>query len=536
MAWQPNAVTATSGLVTSRKVGIAGNAERTVFSVMRREMARPMMAGLGDTHAHGSLFAVEWSDKLYLPTGWWADNYIDTASTNWNVLEVVYDGVTQQGFVNGVRRGVASAKLNTVERGVKIGFRDAIGGGEAKAAEGDFAELLIYDRALSTGERRQVETYLGAKWFGAQSLAPQNPYVWLDPQLTGLTGFSYARETGRFLLSRSENGRDSLWRLDSGMDGVTNATQMVAGRFLRDAQWTGLRTFAYTSREVGHAGLVLADLDGKEHERLFQTGELGWFRVTPDQKQVLFWGNVSNEPAAGIWRYELASGQLQAVSPGSDYSSPYAQNLKPFNGSIKLPSGRSVTCTIYPPAHLDRHRKYPLVLGNTLLAVAINGDHGRLWVPDIATCGAFVVIINRWSWWGGIEQWEENVTGVYQHLIRDPCIDSRQVYLFGASAETQYMSQLLEKSPGRWKGAVFLNPSGLPDFSQSPMWQSRPKILLSAGGEEHQDYLFKKFQADAASHGAVVDYVIHPGENHHLVGNAAQLERTKAIMHFIFEE
>ena len=97
------------------------------------------------------------ASKLYLPTGWWADNFINMASTDWNLLEVVYDGTSQKGYLNGVLQGTASAKLNTVERGVEIGYRD---GSDAKAAEGDFAELLVYDRALSAGEREQVEDYL----------------------------------------------------------------------------------------------------------------------------------------------------------------------------------------------------------------------------------------------------------------------------------------------------------------------------------------------------------------------------------------
>jgi dipeptidyl aminopeptidase/acylaminoacyl peptidase len=46
----------------------------------------------------------------------------------------------------------------------------------------------------------------------------------------------------------------------------------------------------------------------------------------------------------------------------------------------------------------------------------------------------------------------------------------------------------------------------------------------------------KEYQEDALKSGVMVEYVIHPGEGHHLVSNVAQLERTKAIMHFIFEE
>ena len=178
---------------------------------MRHDANRPMMVSMGDTSAHGALFALEWSDQLYLPTGWWADNFLNLASTNWNLLEVVYDGASQRGYLNGVLRGVAHANLNTVERGVEIGYRD---GTDAKAAEGDFAELLIYNRALSIGERQQVEDYLNCKWFGQKPAASQNSVVWFTG-LDGMTNLSYSRETGELLITRAENGQDSIWRLNA---------------------------------------------------------------------------------------------------------------------------------------------------------------------------------------------------------------------------------------------------------------------------------------------------------------------------------
>jgi predicted esterase len=160
-------------------------------------------------------------------------------------------------------------------------------------------------------------------------------------------------------------------------------------------------------------------------------------------------------------------------------------------------------------------------------------------VPNIATCGAFVVIIDRAGWFKGIEQWGENVLGVTQKLAQNPSIDAGRIYLFGASAETAYMSNVLTNSAGLWKGAIFLNPTGLPDFSKSPnplSVQPRPRILISAGAEERPEQFFKQYQTAALDSGVLVEYVIHPGESHHLIGNAAQFERSKAIMHLIFEE
>jgi acetyl esterase/lipase len=98
------------------------------------------------------------------------------------------------------------------------------------------------------------------------------------------------------------------------------------------------------------------------------------------------------------------------------------------------------------------------------------------------------------------------------------------------------MDSVLTNSPRLWKGVILLNPTTLPDLSSAPWLQQRPKVLISVGEEEHEVDRLKKYQETALESGVMVEYVIHPGEWHHIVGNAAQLERTKAILHFVFEE
>jgi len=136
----------------------------------------------------------------------------------------------------------------------------------------------------------------------------------------------------------------------------------------------------------------------------------------------------------------------------------------------------------------------------------------------------------------GIEQWAQNVQGLYDQLKHDPTVDTRHVYLFAASAETHYLSQMVATNPAPWRGLILLNPSRLPDFSQSPWFQSRPKILLDAGGEEHQEDHFKRYQKDALNSGVLVEFYTHPGETHRMVGTGPKLERARELKHFIFEE
>ena len=529
-----NSIMNATGLKTVRPLDISGSQPRTVFAVMRRN-GMQMSISSGEAEATGAYFGIcDQKDGIYLPGGWgFDDNIVPPSSADWNILEVVYDGTSQKGYINGVLKGTTTFLLDTVDKELEIGLRT---GKNEAGSDGDFAELLVYNRVLDSNERQQVENYLSEKWFGTKLLSPGNPLVWCDPQLEGITSFSCSKKTGQLLLNSTARAQESLWLFDPALTKPDNLSQIAEANSIYDQQWIGINECAYASRTSAHNGIILADSSGSEKGRLFEHGNINAFVVSPDSGKLLILGTISNEPSMGIWQYDLVSSKLKSVVSYSEHPSIYAENIEPTQGTVELSSGRNVTYTIYPPAHFNWHKKYPLVIGDTMSYVAINGDHGRLWVPGIATCGAFVVIVNRYGWWNGIEQWEENVMAVYQNMVHNPSIDDRQVFLFGASAETQYMSECLARSPGLWKGAIFLNPTKLPDFSELPPFQQRPKILISAGELEGEDARFKQYQENALQSGVMADVVIAPGEAHHFVGNTAQLQRTRAIMHFIFEE
>jgi hypothetical protein len=94
----------------------------------------------------------------------------------------------------------------------------------------------------------------------------------------------------------------------------------------------------------------------------------------------------------------------------------------------------------------------------------------------------------------------------------------------------------VQTNPAPWRGLILLNPGALPDFSESPRFQSRPKILLDAGGEEHQEARFKQYQEKSLAHGALVEFYTHPGETHRMVGITGKLARARALERFVFEE
>ena len=531
-----NSQTNGTGLKTRNRFNLIGAAARSVFAVMRHDENRAMMISMGDTRTNGTLFAVEGErDRFYLPGGWYADNRITMTSTNWNILEVVYDGTMQRGYIDGVLRGVTSVKLNTSEKEVEIGYRTATSGRNPKTAEGDFAELLVYNKALSNAERKQVEDYLNLKWFAKMPGAPSSSMVWYDSGLSGLTSMAYSQATGMLLLGRSEDGNDSVWQLDTVSSSNASPTLVMEGTSVRSPQWAGSHRFVYSSQLDNRASITVADASGGEKKTLLQlwaSGDFDWFKVSPDQNQVFLFGNISNTPVAGIWRNSFASDRWNEVISASDYPSTKIQPVTTSRHTLFTVGGK-VTYIAYQPANYNNHKKHPLVLGDTIFDDPL---YRELYRKTLAACGASVAIVERRNWNYQLDQWATNVLALYESLASDPSVDTSRVYLFGTSAETKYVSELAQTKPALWRGVILCNPGVLPDFSKLPNYQPRPKIFIDAGGNEHKDDLLKDYQGSTLFNGALVEFYTYPGENHQIVSIDAKIERTKHMMHFVFEE
>jgi hypothetical protein len=82
---------------------------------------------------------------------------------------------------------------------------------------------------------------------------------------------------------------------------------------------------------------------------------------------------------------------------------------------------------------------------------------------------------------------------------------------------------------------MLLNPSGMPDFSTLSSGKSAPKILVSAGDAEHEEGRFKQYQQTAGRQGIPVEYYVHAGSGHWLLGRQSFNERCKVMEQFVFD-
>ena len=534
----------TNGLEINPITSLVGSAPRSVFVVMRRNGTNSMMVNMGSTGKKGSLFAVGWEKRLYLPEGWRANNNIRTTFSNWNILEAIYDAGNEKGYVNGVLQGVATNDLDTSKKEIEIGLRTATRGKNAEGGNGDFAELLIYNHALSAAERMQVENYLLGKWFPTgfaksskvkvknRGLA-YNPYLWFVPNVDGLTNFTYSTQTGEFLFNCSEMQYGSLWKYNPTTYELTKITE---GAPIRDEQWFGFGQFGYYLDDLNNGGIAIKDSITSKVNIALRGADVSWFRTIGTYGDLLILGTISNTPATGIWLYNSTSQQAKPLVACSEEPSVYATRVVPTNIVIQIGPQERLDCTVYTPLNFNSHKRYPLVLGDTVFTDPIYRYQGPDWAPAIASCGGYVVIVERKGWFNGLQDWGPNIRDAYKELEKKLPIDTSQIYLFGSSAETQELSNFVAVSPRLWKGLILLNPTTLPQFTESPRFQSRPKVLISAGANENEDGRLERYQRDSLDSGVIVECVIHPGEGHHLVGDAARVVRTQAIMHFIFEE
>jgi hypothetical protein len=362
----------------------------------------------------------------------------------------------------------------------------------------------------------------------------------LDPlfptQDRPITEFSYSRQTDEFLVTRKEKRGCSLWSSKLNINAPDNSAQLASDQDIQNAQRVnGGKGYAYLSQNT-----LVVKAQAEDQPARLAHATIDRFVVAGNGLRLFFTGTVSNEPWAGLWRYDIATQNLNNVVPYSDRPSPYAIGREPVRCEVRTASQRSLNYYVFWPAHFDRHKKYPLFIGDTPFlapnALYQRSIHGPNWSEAMACCGAYVVIVNRNNWWGGLKNWDSDVMAVYDQLMPDPTIDAKKVYLFGASAETEYLAKLVERRPELWTGLLLLNPTQLADLSALDSGKRLPKMFLSAGGEEGESIRFKEYQQAACGRGISVEIQEIPNSGHFLISRAAVQERTRAMAAFVFND
>lgn len=153
------------GLINTIDTPVGGSTNRTVFVVFNfTAFIGPKYAlTLGyNGGALGTAFGI--SQEIAVRVGDGNRLFNTSVDTTHAIVTIMLDGTSTtdlSAWKNGSSLGVSSTVTRTINTSSGIGIGRSNGGAYL---QGDVAEVIVYNSALSTSDRESVEDYLSGKW------------------------------------------------------------------------------------------------------------------------------------------------------------------------------------------------------------------------------------------------------------------------------------------------------------------------------------------------------------------------------------
>jgi len=356
-------------------------------------------------------------------------------------------------------------------------------------------------------------------------LADATPKQIYEATTNTLVDFTFSMKTKEFLLNCAQGPQQSLvrfypptgWSSDLGIIGnQTNAIRHVG--WFND----GIR---YATVDKGIGGSVFHIKTSVQSPPV----DLPWpglvMNYTMNGDCLYVTGDLTSQPP-GIFQYNLASKETACFVSALDHPLKYAKIVGAINGSLTNSAGRLVHYFLWPPVNLSAHKKHPLIIGQTTYS---------WWLPYpqiAANTGSYFVFIDRPSWWGGLENWKDDVMQIHDLMVQDPNVDADQVYLYGTSAETGPLSELLTEQSDLWQGALLFNPTATPD----PATVHISQMLVLDGTDDGANAVerWANYQNKAAEQGIMVKLALIDGAQHMSHSTRTEHTKTEQVARFLF--
>ena len=117
-------------------------------------------------------------------------------------------------------------------------------------------------------------------------------------------------------------------------------------------------------------------------------------------------------------------------------------------------------------------------------------------------------------------------------MADNPNIDTTRVYLYANSAETFYLSQLINDHPTLAKGAILLSPTVLPELS---ILQNKQFLLVDGKTDGDAIRRLSEFQDRAVDKGNIITLFLQNDTGHIPASGTTERNRAKQFAKFISE-
>ena len=276
-----------------------------------------------------------------------------------------------------------------------------------------------------------------------------------------LVEFTHDKGVNEFLLNCSDDAGQYLLWFNPQNKRTFNLGRIGSQQdYIRKAIWNGHgSSYAYRTNDL--AGSAFCIKTGDMATPITIPWHGGVLSLTLSGGQLFFSGNPDDQ-TPDIWEYDIKSDTFKCIVTST--SGPLKNSIGCPSTSLVLTNslGEQRFYHLWAPPHVSPNQKYPILLTQEL----------NIWFPYFqiaAQSGYYVAVVDRpffHTWDGNHERtWLEDVSSLYEIMARNPNIDTNRVYLYANSAETSYLSQLINDRPTLAKGAILFSPSALPDLS-----------------------------------------------------------------------
>jgi len=524
------------------------NGERRLLYEQIEERNEP---GYTSTHLQAKILGWSPDDKVFAYV-YKLNNPSWSVSGQWAI--VIGDGNSGKVLATvPVRETVTDGAWLTSQKLVYYGnsrtFHIAIeSGGKWKAAVfNDYFEKRTHKlndkpplQNLTAFDEHSVVWQQGGAIWGASDNDSEPPAKVWDAGSNALAAFSFSPAGRRFLLQCNEtNGAGQFFarfslaslRANPPPPIITKLNPGERPRFF--TEMNGGSGVAYITYVGNKSDVMVMRPSGNAEEKRFQWGwGLGYAK---DDHGLYVVTSRAGEPT-GIWEHDFNASAPECVVPNGNRPfrdvkiSPYISGV--ITNAATNHFGEILNCYTVFPTDFRTEKRYPLVLG-------VRG-YGQWWGAGwnvehqaFANCGAFFVSYDRRQF--AEDQWADDVLAVYESLARMPNIDTNRVYLYGVSAGSGAVWELLQRHPKLWGGAIIFSPTYFPEpatLKESRMFADTGSLAF---GSRDGFAIAKRFQDGAIKSGNRLRLQVHPGLGHILKDKKVEEERLREALMFMRE-
>jgi len=358
------------------------------------------------------------------------------------------------------------------------------------------------------------------------SASPQR--IW-EATTNGLVEFTYSSSANRLSLNCNDDRGQYLLVADPGANQIWNAGRLGNQQdYIRNVVWSERGSgYAYLTNDLAGAAICA------KTEEMDSPVTIPWHggirTITLNGDRIYFSGNAEDKPP-GIWECDIRSGNFHSLLGAERHALRYTINSPSSSHVLTNSLGEERFYHIWLPPAASHIRKFPLLLGQEL-------NTWFPWFQMAAHSGYCVAIVDRpfcHTWNGKHEHtWMEDVHSLYETMASNPDIDTNQVFLYGCSAETSYLSRFMEEYPNIAKGAVLFSPTILPDVRSL---KNKHMLLVDGMADGDAPLRLAKYQDSAMLTGNKVAVYLEKGAGHNTASGSSERNRAMQVAAFLSEE